>query len=143
MILKRTYSGMKSHLTFIERFNYLKLCGVVGESTFGCDRYLNQIFYTSKRWKNIRHEIIIRDDGCDLGIDGHQIHDTIYIHHINPITIKDIELDLDWIYDPEYLICSSYNTHQAIHFSDSNLLKKDYIERQPNDTCPWRRRFNG
>jgi hypothetical protein len=124
--------------SFEERYQYLKLNGVVGDSTFGYDRILNQLLYRSDRWKKTRDGIIIRDNGCDLGIEDYEIHDKIYVHHMNPITIEDVENDRDEIYDPEYLICTSFNTHNAIHYGDESLLPKPPIERRMNDTCPWR-----
>jgi hypothetical protein len=134
----RTYSELCCLRTFEERYRYLRLSGVVGKSIFGFDRYLNQLFYTSGRWLRTRDGIIIRDDGCDLGMQGRDIYGKILIHHMNPITIEDIELDRDELYDPEFLISTSDNTHKAIHFSDESLLPKLPIARKRNDTCPWR-----
>jgi hypothetical protein len=134
----RSFYELSRLKTFEERFNYLKLKGVVGESTFGYDRYLNQILYRSGRWIKSRDKVIIRDNGFDLGMFGHAIHAKIIIHHMNPIDVKDIELDDDRIYDPDFLISTSMNTHNAIHFGDSNLLPKPIIERKLNDTCPWK-----
>jgi hypothetical protein len=134
----KTYKEISRLKTFDERYQYLKLSGVVGESTFGYDRYLNQILYQSRKWKTTRDEVIIRDNGCDLGIDGYKIYDRIIIHHMNPITIKDLELERDCVFDPELLICTSNRSHNAIHFSDESLLPKPLIERRKNDTCPWR-----
>lgn len=134
----RTYSDLRSYKTFIDRYNYLKLRGSVGVETFGFDRYLNQTLYRSRRWRRVRDEVIIRDNGCDLGLDGYDIYDKIIIHHMNPLTIEDIENDVDDIYDPEFLICVSFMTHQAIHYGDESLLPKEPIERRPHDTCPWR-----
>lgn len=133
----RRYKNLSRIDTFIERYKYLKLGGVVGETTFGFDRYLNQMLYTSKRWRKTRDEIIIRDNGCDLGIEGYEIHREILVHHMNPITIEDVENDCDHIYDPEFLICTTFNTHRAIHYGDEKLLPVVLIERKPNDTCPW------
>lgn len=135
----RTYSELSKLSTFEERFQYLKLGGSVGESTFGFDRYLNQIFYKSKLWKRIRDEVIFRDCGCDLGVNGREIFGSVIIHHMNPITIKDIEDDSKFLTDPEYLITTTHNTHNAIHYSDEKLLMTGPIERTRNDTCPWRR----
>lgn len=135
----RTYSELSKLSTFEERFQYLKLGGSVGESTFGFDRYLNQIFYKSKLWKRIRDEVIFRDCGCDLGVNGREIFGSVIIHHMNPITIKDIEADSKFLTDPEYLITTTHNTHNAIHYSDEKLLMTGPIERTKNDTCPWRR----
>lgn len=124
--------------TFEERYQYLRLDGVIGEDTFGFDRYLNQIFYRSKRWKRVRDKVIVRDDGCDLGIEGHEIYGKVLIHHMNPITIRDIENESDFLLNPEYLICVTHNTHNAIHYGDEGLLMKGPIERTKNDMCPWR-----
>jgi len=124
--------------SFEDRFEYLRLRGSVGQATFGYDRYLNQLLYTSGRWRSTRRDIIIRDNGCDLGVEGYDIKSRIIIHHINVITIEDIEEDRDWIYDPEFLISTSDNTHKAIHYSDESLLPKLPIVRRKNDTCPWR-----
>ena len=134
----RTYSELITLPTFIERYRYLKLSGRVGEDTFGFDRYLNQIFYQSKEWRSIRDYVITRDNGCDLGIDGHEIYGRILIHHMNPITADDILKRSDLLLNPEYLICTIKNTHDAIHYSDESLLITDPIERSKNDTCPWK-----
>jgi hypothetical protein len=133
----RTFSELKRLKTFKDRYDYLKLDGIIGESTFGYDRYLNQLLYTSKRWRETRDKIIIRDNGCDLGIDGYEIHGRILVHHINPITIEDVEQDRDYIYDPEFLVCTSKNTHDAIHYSDESILPMLPVERTRYDTCPW------
>lgn len=133
-----TYSNLVELPTFAERFDYLALNGVVGESTFGGSRYLNQLFYNSKEWKEVRDIVIMRDEGCDLGCLDRPITGTIYIHHINPIRKEDI-LTRSWkVLDPENLICVSFNTHQAIHYGDRSILIPDLIERYPNDTCPWK-----
>lgn len=134
----RTYQELRRLRTFEERYRYLRLFGVVGEATFGYDRCLNQMLYTSKRWGKSRDDVIIRDKGCDLGIEGHEIYNRILVHHMNPITIEDVEMDRDYVYDPEYLICTVLNTHNAIHYGDGSLLPKLSIERRQNDTCPWR-----
>jgi hypothetical protein len=134
----RCYRELRRLNTFEERFNYLKLSGVVGESTFGFDRYLNQVLYTSQRWKKTRNNIIIRDNACDLGMDDYEIRSKIIIHHMNPITIDDVELERDIVFDPEFLISTSMNTHNAVHFGDESLLPKLPIERKRNDTCPWK-----
>ena len=134
----RTYSELITLPTFIERYRYLKLSGRVGEDTFGFDRYLNQVFYQSKEWRSIRDYVITRDNGCDLGIDGHEIYGRILIHHMNPITADDILKRSDLLLNPEYLICTIKNTHDAIHYSDESLLITDPIERSKNDTCPWK-----
>lgn len=133
----RTYRELKRIETFDERFKYLKLKGSIGESTFGYDRYLNQALYKSKRWINARDSVIIRDGGCDLGVLDCEIFGKIIIHHMNPITIEDIELDSDEIFDPEFLICTTHNTHNAIHFGDESKILKLPVARAKNDTSPW------
>jgi len=137
--MRRRYSELIQLPTLKERYEYLKLSGAVGEETFGFDRIFNQKFYTSKAWKDARREVIIRDNGCDLAMAGYEIYDRVTIHHMNPVTKKDI-FNENWEYltNPEYLITASYNTHKAIHFGDINLLPKLPIERKPGDTCPWR-----
>lgn len=136
----RTYSELITLPTYIERFNYLKLGGKVGADTFGFDRYLNQKFYhNDPKWRSVRDMVIIRDNGCDLGVEGYEIHGKIIVHHMNPITMDDIINKREWIYDPEFLICTVHNTHNAIHYGDENLLNKGPIERTPHDTCPWKR----
>lgn len=137
MVIK-TYTELSRISDYYDRFEYLKLRGFVGEQTFGWHRYINQMLYRSKRWKSTRDKVIIRDDGCDLGHPDYQIYDKIIIHHMNPITLEDIEEDRDYIYDPEFLICVSNNTHQAIHYGDKSLLPSPLVERRPGDTCPWR-----
>ena len=134
----RTYSQLKQLQTFEERYDYLKLGGIVGEDTFGFDRYLNQNFYRSREWKRVRDEVIMRDNGCDLGIDGHEIRGKILIHHMNPITSEDIHRVSDYLLNPEYLICVTHRTHNAIHYGDESLIVTAPIERTQNDTCPWR-----
>ena len=134
----RTYSELITIPTFEERFKYLQLNGSVGSETFGFDRYLNQAFYRSQEWKRIRDEIIVRDYGCDLGIKGREIFGKIYIHHMNPVTPKDISDVTRFLLDPEYLICTTHSTHNAIHYGDENLLAKGPIVRTKNDTCPWK-----
>lgn len=134
----RTYSELMRLPTFEERFKYLKLDGKVGQDTFGFDRYLNQGFYNSKEWKSIRDRIIVRDKGRDLAMEGHEIFSRIYIHHMNPITVDDLVHSSEFLLNPDYLICVSYNTHNAIHYGDENLLATAPIERTRNDTCPWR-----
>ena len=135
----KTYSELITLPTFEERYRYLRLSGIVGEDTFGFDRYLNQVFYRSARWKRIRDHVIVRDNGCDLGIEDRTIYGKILIHHMNPITIRDIEKDSEYLLDPEFLICTTLNTHNAIHYGDESLLLLGPIERTKNDTCPWRR----
>lgn len=135
----RTYSELIQYLTFEERFNYLKLDGKVSEQTFGFDRYLNQQLYHSVEWRRVRDIVIVRDLGCDLGDPNRPIGSLIVIHHMNPITKSQIEQMDPIIFDPEYLITTSHNTHNAIHYGDEGLLPKAPIERMPNDTCPWRK----
>lgn len=135
----RTYSELSKLRTFKERYEYLKLSSVVGEDTFGYDRYLNQQFYKSKAWKRVRDQVIIRDNGCDLGMDDRYINSRIYVHHMNPITKSDIINLTEYLLNPEYLICVSKNTHDAIHYGSEELLYTNHmVERRPNDTCPWR-----
>lgn len=134
----RTYSELITLHTFEERFKYLQLNGQVGESTFGFDRYMNQVFYRSQKWKSIRDFVIIRDCGCDLGVEGYDIHGKIIIHHMNPLSMRDIETESDFLLNPDFLICTTHNTHNAIHYGDENLLVTAPIERTKNDTCPWR-----
>ena len=136
--MRKCYSELSQLLTFKERYEYLRLDGVVGEETFGFDRYLNQIFYNSKEWKDIRRKIIIRDNGCDLGLDGYEIRGKILIHHMNPIRQQDLLLRTDLVLNPEYLITTTLSTHNAIHYGDEKLLLTVPNERQKNDTCPWR-----
>jgi hypothetical protein len=138
MTMIRSYRELRKLLTFEERFNYLRLRGNVGISTFGYDRYLNQMLYRSREWKRIRYMIIKRDQACDLGITGYEIEFQILIHHMNPITIEDIESGNPDIFDPNFLICTTYNTHRAIHYGDESLLPKPPIVRRPNDTTLWR-----
>lgn len=134
----RTYSELITIPSFAERIKYLRLDGVVGQSTFGFDRYLNQIFYSSPQWRSIRNQIIIRDNGCDLAIPGYDIHSQIYIHHMNPITVKDLFDQTEYLLNPEYLICTSRVTHNAIHYGDETIALLAPNERKVNDTCPWK-----
>lgn len=134
----RRYSELKRLKTFEERYEYLRIGGLVGETTFGFERFLNQALYTSQKWKLLRNEIIIRDNGCDLGIEGHDIYDKIIVHHMNPLVRDQLLEPDDSIFDPEFLICVSQRTHNAIHYGDESLLPKEYIPRRPNDTCPWK-----
>ncbi len=136
----RTYSELIRIPTFEERYNYLKLESEIGIETFGFERYLNQRFYRSKEWKSLRDEIIVRDHGCDLGIVGYEIYDKIYIHHMNPITADDIRNNTEYLMNPEFLISTTHDTHNAIHYGNSDLLNASVlVERTKNDTCPWRR----
>lgn len=133
----RRYSELRRLGTFEERFDYLSLKGRVGESTFGFDRWINQQFYTSRQWRQVRNEVIVRDGGCDLGIEGYEIHDRIYIHHMNPMTVNQIESGDPSILDPEFLISVTHNTHNAIHYGDASLLPKPLVDRKPGDTKLW------
>lgn len=135
----KCYSELITFPTFKERFQYLQLNGRVGKNTFGFNRYINQNFYRSLEWKRIRDQVILRDNGCDLGIEGHEIYGRVLIHHMNPITIADIESMNDYLTNPEYLVCVTHDTHNAIHYGDESLICTGLIERQPNDTCPWKR----
>ena len=134
----KTYSELILLPTFEERFKYLQLNGRVGDDTFGFDRYINQKFYRSAEWKRIRDYIIIRDNGCDLAVDGYEIHGRILIHHINPITISDIKFSTEYLMNPDYLICVTHNTHNAIHYGDEKQIITGPIVRIKNDTCPWK-----
>ena len=134
----KTYSELILLPTFEERFKYLQLNGRVGDDTFGFDRYINQKFYRSAEWKRIRDYIIIRDNGCDLALEGYEIYGRILIHHMNPITIKDVELSTEYLMNPEYLVCVTHNTHNAIHYGDEKQIITGPIVRTKNDTCPWK-----
>ena len=134
----RCYSDLIQLNSFLDRYNYLKLKGQVGIDTFGLDRYLNQNLYRSSKWRRTRDKVLIRDNAYDLGMEDYQIFDKVIVHHMNPLTLEDIENDIDEIYDPEFLICCSFNTHNAIHYGDERLLPKLPIERRPGDTCPWK-----
>lgn len=136
----KTYRELSRLTTFNDRFEYLKLDGVVGKDTFGFDRIFNQRFYKSKEWLACRDYVILRDNGCDLGIEGHEINaQRILIHHINPFTLEDLEKRPDILLDPEYLITTIHNTHNAIHYGDASMLITAPIERSKYDTCPWRK----
>lgn len=135
---RRTYEELQEIPGFVERYKYLQLRGSVGESTFGFDRYLNQAFYTSQKWRSVREKVIIRDEACDLGIMGRDINDMVIVHHMNPITLDEMERDCPSLYDPRFLVCCSNRTHQAIHYGDEGLLPQDPIVRRPNDTSPWK-----
>lgn len=138
MMSIKTYSELITIPTYKERFEYLKLGGVVGRDTFGYDRYLNQAFYNSPEWKRFRRDIIIRDNGCDLACEGYSIRGRIILHHINPITYEDLINRSSILFDQENIVCVTHNTHNAIHYGDSNLLTTGPIERTANDTCPWK-----
>lgn len=133
----RTYTELIQLPTFKERYEYLRLDGYVGKDTFGFDRYLNQRFYHSAEWKRIRRDVIIRDEGRDLAMPGYEIQNGIYIHHMNPIGQKDVQEATEFLLNPEYLICVTFNTHQAIHYGDASLLPALPVERRPGDTNLW------
>lgn len=135
--MSKTYSGMLMSRTFEERFEYLSLDGRVGKQTFGFERWLNQSFYTSREWRQVRHQIIARDEGCDLGVRGYEIHDKIIIHHIVPMTVDDFEDGNPMMLNPNNLITTSHNTHNAIHYGDASLLIQLPKERTPGDTKLW------
>ena len=137
-MIPRTYNELFKLNTFEERFEYLRLGGSVGYETFSLDRWLNQKFYNSIEWKQMRNYIIIRDNGCDLGITGHDIYGRIIIHHMNLLSVEDIENRSEFLLNPKYLICVSHDTHNAIHYGNFDLLLKTPLKRTKNDTCPWR-----
>lgn len=137
--MNRSYTEMSARDTFLSRAQYLLLGGRVGEETFGSERYLNQLFYTSRRWKEARDVVIIRDEGCDLGVIGHEINDKILVHHINPITAKMLQDQDPILFDPENLISVSHNTHNAIHYGDEGMLPQPMFERKPGDHLLWER----
>lgn len=134
----KTYSELITIPTFEERFQYLQLKGSVGKDTFGYDRYLNQVLYSSPEWKRLRNQIIIRDGACDLACEGYDIHGRILIHHLNPIDVDDVLARSRKVFDPDNLVCVTHNTHNAIHYGDTSLLVTGPIIRTKNDTCPWR-----
>lgn len=136
--MTRCYSELIQLPTFKERYEYLKLAGIVGQDTFGFDRYLNQKFYHSPEWKAVRQKVIIRDEGRDLAMEGYELHGNIFIHHMNPMVPKDLIEVPEWILNPEYLVCVSKKTHDAIHFGDASILPQLPNERTPNDMCPWK-----
>lgn len=134
----RTYSELIQLPTFEERFRYLALNGQVGKDTFGYDRYLNQMLYKNNKWRSLRNVIIMRDNGCDLAIEGYDIPGRIYVHHMNPLTKEDIESNTEFLWNPEYLICVSFDTHNAIHYGDNSYLTRNQvIERKAGDTRLW------
>lgn len=133
----KTYSELVCFETFEDRFRYLSLHGVVGESTFGFDRYINQQFYRSREWKQLRHQVIVRDGGCDLGVEGYDIHGVVLIHHMNPITANDIRHAMDSIFDPNQLITTTHKTHNAIHYGDERQLPRPFVPRRRGDTKLW------
>lgn len=133
----RRYSELRSILTFEERYHYLRITGSVGKSTFGYDRAFNQEFYRSAEWRLARRQVIVRDNGCDLGVEGYEIGGPITVHHMNPLTLEDLEKNIQMILDPEFLICTSGPTHLAIHYGEESNLVRLPKERQPGDTSPW------
>jgi hypothetical protein len=137
--MTRSYSELRKIKSFKDRYDYLKLNGVVGASTFGYDRYINQALYKSPRWMGVRDQVIIRDGGCDLAHPDYEINDVVVIHHINPITARDIETGHKKVFDMENLVCTSERTHQAIHFGNENMIPKPIVERSRNDTSPWKK----
>lgn len=134
----KTYSELIKITSFEDRFKYLKLPGIIGEETFGSRRYLNQILYQTEKWKSTRREVIFRDNGCDLAHKDHPINGSVYIHHLNPITIEDILQERPCVFDLDNLISTAFRTHNAIHYGSEDLLSKGPIIRKKNDTCPWR-----
>lgn len=133
----RSYSELRRLESFEERFHYLSLGGSVGAQTFGFDRWINQEFYTSREWKDVRENVIVRDQACDLGVVGFEIEARLVIHHMNPVLPSDIEDGEEWILDPEFLITTTHRTHNAIHYGDAGLLRKPFVERTPGDTKLW------
>lgn len=133
----RTYSELIKYSAFEERFKYLMLRGGVGDSTFGFDRYINQMFYASVEWKRIRQHVILRDNGCDLGVEGYEIHDRLYVHHMNPMEPDDVFEGNSSIVDPEFLITTTHQTHNAIHYGDERQLPRPHVERKRGDTKLW------
>lgn len=136
---RRTYKELRQLKTFEERYEYLRLSDRVGRETFGFDRYFNQKFYRSVEWKRIRDQVLVRDNGCDLGIEGRELKTCrVLIHHLNPITLEEIQNGSESLFDLDNLITVSHSTHNSIHYGDDTTLFKDPIERSPNDTCPWK-----
>jgi hypothetical protein len=133
----RTYSEMCRYETLEERFEYLNLAGEVGSETFGFDRWINQHFYRSSEWRQVREFVIVRDNGCDLAVPGYEIYDRPLVHHINPMTPEDLIRNQAWVLDPEYLVTTTRRTHNAIHYGDASLIPKPLVERRPGDTKLW------
>lgn len=133
----KSYSELVEFDTFLERYKYLALNSQVGCETFGFNRWINQQFYTSKQWRQLRNAVIVRDEGCDLGVPGHEIHSRLIVHHMNPLTEEDIIHGTRFALDPEFLICTTHDTHNAIHFGDESLLAQPYVPRRPGDTKLW------
>lgn len=138
MKTNKSYRYLQRLNTFLERYNYLRLDGSVGDVTFGNKRYLNQLLYSSEEWKRIRREVILRDDGCDLGHPDFPIGGNVYVHHLNPITLDDILERKPCVFEIDNLICVSFKTHNAIHYGNEEVLPAEPVTRKPNDTCPWR-----
>lgn len=138
MTMIRTYIELSRLETFEERYRYLALKGILGENTFGFDRWINQSFYRSREWRSARSHVIVRDNGCDLGILGYEIHSGLLVHHMNPLTLEDLERDDDWIIDPNFLITTSLQTHNAIHYGNINQLPRGPTIRRSGDTTLWR-----
>lgn len=134
----RSYRELVRLKTFDERFDYLRLSGLVGAETFGFERYLNQTLYNSSKWRRLRNQIIVRDGGCDLGLEGYEIPGIIIVHHMNPISVDDLKEFSEDVFNPENLICVSPTTHNAIHYGDKDLIPQLPVERRPGDTCPWK-----
>jgi hypothetical protein len=133
----RTYSQMRTYETFEERFEYLCLAGEVGAETFGFDRWMNQMFYRSREWKDARDFVIVRDNGCDLAVPGYEVHGGALVHHLNPMTPEDLIEGSEWVLDPEYLVLTTKRTHNAIHYGDASLIRKPLVARRPGDTKLW------
>jgi|SRR5580765_1138514 hypothetical protein len=137
MLKIRTYSDLTRLESFEDRFHYLELKGMVGERTFGFDRWMNQVLYKSKSWKDIRNHVIVRDNGCDLGVPGYEIYSGLIVHHMNPILLEDLQQGDNSVLDPEFLITTSLQTHNAIHYGDDSLLPRGPIKRKSGDTTLW------
>lgn len=137
MSTNRTYRELRRLKTFIERYEYLRIAGRVGAETFGFDRWINQRFYRSQEWKTARDYVIVRDDGCDLGIPGYEIHSGLIVHHMNPLSVEDLRHGEEWIIDPNFLITTSLRTHNAIHYGDESLLPRGPVIRKFGDTTLW------
>lgn len=137
MLKTRTYLELRRLETFEERFDYLNLGGTVGESTFGFDRWANQKFYTSQQWRQVRNKVVLRDNGCDLGIPGYEINGALLVHHMNPLSMDDLENSEAWILEPDFLITTTRDTHNAIHYGDKSKLRTPFVPRAPGDTHLW------
>jgi hypothetical protein len=133
----RSYSELRRRQSFEDRFEYLSMRGEVGQATFGFDRWINQQFYRSREWRQVRDLVVFRDEACDLGVPGYDIHSGLLVHHMNPMTAEDLENGAQWVLDPEYLITTTHRTHNAIHYGDQSLISKPPVERRPGDTRLW------